>query len=312
MVFARLFPTLRPSCLYPHMSSWLFTLFQPSPAEKLRECQRAVNREKMRLETRRGKEQANIRNAQVLMDRAVRAKKMEQAYQYASQKLAATNAEVQILGMMHQLTEFSRSLERARTIVEMEQVMTTMTQALVQLNTAMSPQRMQRQMMHMEMHHSQLELKHDMIVDAAEGMRDTDMDSVDSSQVDALKIASMDMSHGNAGGGIDRSSTSAPRVSEKETHAGSSSSSSHTDVASDDPELLDLLRQAEAMQSHGDGRTSVKPTTAPLDAASKMVLEAMQSQQVREIQKSMPRVPPHSGGSKVGVAQSSVAYKSTL
>lgn len=299
------------------MSSWLFTLLQPSPAAKLRECQSAVNREKNRLGMRQRKEQANIRNAQVLMERAVRAQKMEQAYQYASQKLAATNAEVQILGMIHQLTEFSRSLERARTIVEMEQVMTNMTQALVQLNTAMSPQRMQRQMMHMEMHHSQLELKHDMIVDAAEGMRDTDMDSVDTSQVDALRIASMDMTHGSAGGGMDRSSTSTSRVSEKETRdgGGGSQSSSHTDVVSDDdPELLDLLRQAEAMQLRGDGRSSSsKATSPPLDAASKLVLEAMQSQQVREIQKSMPRVPPHLGGSKAGgIAQSSVAYNSTL
>jgi hypothetical protein len=208
------------------------------------------------------------------MNSALSKKQLTQAHQYATQILAAEAAEVQVLQTIRELEEFERSLARSETVVQMEQVMTTMAEALTQLNAATPPQRMQRRMMHLERQHGQLELKNEMMQDVAESMRETDLEDVDTTAADALSKMYESMQKG-AGGGS----------SEYTLHAFAASSENTSDSA--ETELHRLDRLAEAEQNAAELDLSYKS----LDPASKLVLEAARAREVRKAQTSLPRIP---------------------
>jgi hypothetical protein len=258
------------------MSSWIFTLFS-DPQKKLSECRQKVKKERTRLRTCQYEEQKKAHSAKNSMNSALSKKQLAQAHVYATQILAAEAAEIQVLQTIQKLEELERSLARSETVVQMEQVMTTMAEALAQLNAATPPQRMQYRMMHLERQHGQLEVKNEMMQDAAESMRETDLEGVDTTAADALSKMYESMQKG-AGGGS----------SEYTLRATTTSSESTLDSA--ETELQRLDRLAEAEQNAAELDLSYKS----LDPASKLVFEAARAIEARKAQASLPRIPRQS------------------
>lgn len=257
------------------MSSWLFTLFDPSPADKLRECRRTVSTEHRRLKQLQQRERQNMFQARLMKERAVANNELGQAHQYATQELASEAAEIQLLNMQNKLVEFQRALERSETVVQMEQVMISMSQALAQLNASISPQHMQHQVMHLEMNHSQLELKHEMLLEATESMRESDNQSVDTTQVEILKSISASSNQSGSGGNSAQTITIPSDISEED--------------ARELRELQALVFKAEA--ESGGSSSSSAISEASLDPAARLVLETQRAQKLRKEQSKLPTVP---------------------
>ena len=258
--------------------SWIFSIFSSPVDERLRECRRSVESNRRKLYLRQRREQLNAQQAEQRMRQAERSSNVDQAREYAQQILQAKAAEVQVIQTIGRLQELERSLSTSENIVQLEQVMTDMTQALAQLNNVTPPQRMQHYMMHMERQHQQLEMKRDMMYETTESMRESDSVSAagDMGDVDALR---------QARDAVDSPLTSLSSASSSPSGmmggvAGGSSASTDTALQ----ELERLSRMAAADQSAHEHAAS-------LDPASRLVLEATRQRVTRQAQAALPPAP---------------------
>lgn len=252
--------------------SWIFSIFSPSVDDRLRECRRTVesNRRKLLMSQRR--EQLNAQKAEQCMRRAEAAGHVDQAREYAQQILQARAAEVQLIQTIGRLQELERSLTTSEGVVQMEQVMTDMTQALMQLNNVTPPQRMQHYMMHLERQHQQLDMKREMMYDATESMREGDVTcesaAGSASDIDALRQA--------------RASVGAPFAS---------SSSTTLSSVGDDSSTSSALQELEHLSRIAAMDQVVHEQEASLDPASRLVLEAARQREMRQAQAALPHAP---------------------
>lgn len=253
--------------------SWIFSLFTPSVEDRLRECRTTVSRNRRKLEQQQKNERTKALRAEQLMRQAEAAGKVNQAREYALQVMQAQAAEVQVIQTIGRLEELERSLATSESVVQMEQVMTDMTQALVQLNNVTPPQRMQHNMMHLERQHQMLGMKRDLMHEATESMRESDAEvgsaAGDAQDVDALRIA--------------RDAVAAPfdSTSTSSCSSGGGGGDSSVEAMS---ELDRLSRLAAAEQSARDHEAS-------LDPASRMVLEAARQREARKARLALPKTP---------------------
>lgn len=259
--------------------SWIFSIFAPSVDDRLRECRRTVESNRRKLLMRQQRERLNAQQAEQHMRRAEALGQIDQAREYALQVIQARAAEVQLIQTVSRLQELERSLSNSENVVQMEQVMTDMTQALMQLNNVTPPQRMQHYMMHLERQHQQLEMKRDLMYEATESMRESDgaCDSAagDSSDMDALRLA--------------RDAIKMPVASLLSTAIVGSTSTGSANYGDDATsaalrELEHLSRMASVDQRAHDCETS-------LDPASRLVLEATRRREARQAQAALPQTP---------------------
>lgn len=217
------------------------------------------------------REQLNAQKAEQCMRRAEAAGHVDQAREYAQQILQARAAEVQLIQTIGRLQELERSLTTSEGVVQMEQVMTDMTQALMQLNNVTPPQRMQHYMMHLERQHQQLDMKREMMYDATESMREGDVAcesaAGSASDIDVLRQA--------------RASVGAPFASSSITLSAVGGDSSTSSAMQE----LEQLSRIAAMDQ------TVHEQEASLDPASRLVLEAARQREMRQAQAALPQAP---------------------